>query len=120
MSTVIAAPKATETQLLQLHKIMELVGEAGDVARIEIAQPPERIGVGTPGTWTRTTGFLDRIEAATAIYERLGGPELPAAAKQFARNARQLPTRQTQIASESASVLQTLTSFAENLDTGSS
>lgn len=35
MSTVIAAPKATEPQLLMLHKIMELVGETRDVATID-------------------------------------------------------------------------------------
>jgi hypothetical protein len=107
----------TENQLLQLHKIMELVGETGDIARVEIAQPPAAIGVGVPGTWTRITGFLDRVEAAIVIYERLGGPELPAAARQFARSARQLPTKPAQIVGESASVLHTITNFAENVGT---
>ena len=39
MSTI-TTPNATETQLLQLDKIMQLAGEAGEVARIEIAEPP--------------------------------------------------------------------------------
>jgi hypothetical protein len=117
VSTVIAAPKATESQLLLLHKIMELVGETRDVATIEVEHQPKPMGPGVPGTWTRTTGFLERLEAATVIYERLGGPTLPDVVRQFVRKAKQLPTKQGEIVGEASIVIQTLTNFAENIDT---
>lgn len=115
MSTLSAAPRASETQLLQLNTIMQLCGEAADIARVEIAHPPESIGVGAPGTWTRITGALARMEAAIVIYERLGGPALPASARAFAIEARHLPTRTKAIVGEAEAVLATLTQFAENL-----
>jgi hypothetical protein len=112
-----ASDEATTTELLQLAKIMELVGETADIARAEIAQPPPRIGVG-PGTWTRTTGFLTRLEAAIVIYERLGGPALPPATRQFSIDAQKLPTNQRRIVSEAEAVLAMLTTFAENASFG--
>jgi hypothetical protein len=115
VSAVIAASKATESQLLLLHKIMELVGETRDVATIEVEHPPKPMGPGVPGTWTRTTGFLERLDAATVIYERLGGPMLPDAVRQFVRKAKQLPTKQGEMVGEASTVIQALTNFAENI-----
>lgn len=100
----------------QLARIMELVGEVADMARVEIEHPPERIGLGVPGTWTRTTGLLSRIDAQAAVYERLGGPPLPAVVRAFARTARQLPTNQKRMVGDAEGVLVALTSFVENTD----
>jgi hypothetical protein len=104
----------------QLSRIMELVGETADIARVEIEHPPERIGVGQPGTWTRTTGFLRRIDAQAAVYDRLGGPPLPDALKSFIRTARQLPTNQKRMVGEAEDILATLTHFMETADFGAS
>lgn len=114
-----SAPSPTSDQapvVRQLSRIMELVGEAADVARIEIEHPPERIGVGQPGTWTRTTGLLSRIDAQAAVYDRLGGPPLPDPVRTFTRAARQLPTNQRRMVGEAESVLATLTHFMETTD----
>ena len=117
MNTIIpASDETTTTELLQLAKIMELVGEAADIARIEITQPPPSVGPGQPGTWTRITGFLQRIEGAIVIYERLGGPALPPEAKQFARDGRKLPTRPALIVGEATGVFERLKDFADGLD----
>jgi hypothetical protein len=102
----------------QLARIMELVGELTDVARLEIENPPERIGVGQPGTWTRTTGLLSRIDAQAAVYERLGGPPLPDALRDFTRGARQLPTNQRRMVGEAEGMLATLTHFMETANFG--
>jgi hypothetical protein len=98
----------------QLARIMELVGEVADIARVEVEHPPERIGVGVPGTWTRTTGLLSRIDAQAAVYDRLGGPPLPAVARSFTRAARQLPTNQRRMVGDAEGVLAALTNFMEN------
>jgi hypothetical protein len=115
MSTAVAAQQETP-QVVQLGKLMELVGEVADVARIEIADPPEPIGVGQPGTWTRITGFAARIEAQATVYERIGGPPLPAAVGQFAREARTLPTRPKRLVGEAEGLLAMLTTFTQNAD----
>jgi hypothetical protein len=100
----------------QLARIMELVSDVADVARLEIQEPPERIGVGQPGTWTRTTGLLSRIDAQAAVYDRLGGPRLPDALRAFTRSARQLPTRQGRMVGDAEGVLATLTEFMKDAD----
>jgi len=104
----------------QLARIMELVGEVADVARLEIANPPERIGVGQPGTWTRTTGLLSRVDAQAAVYDRLGGPPLPDALRDFTRGARHLPTNQKRMVGEAEAMLATLTDFIATTNFGSS
>jgi hypothetical protein len=114
VSTVIAAP--TEAQLLQLDKIMSLVGEAAEVARIEIDNPPKPIGPGQPGTWSRISGVVARTRAAVVIYDKLGGPELPAQVESFMREANQLPIKPTVVVGKAETVLSALTSFAEGLD----
>jgi hypothetical protein len=97
-------------QLLQLGRVMDLVGEAADIARIEIDQSPAPVG---PGAWTRITGVLLRVEAATVIYERLGGDELPQV-KEFASEGRRMRTPPESIVSEATSVLEMLKRVAEN------
>jgi len=120
----LSAPSAStsdqEPPVRQLARIMELVGEVADVARLEIEHPPERIGVGQPGTWTRTTGLLTRIDAQAAGYDRFGGPPLPDALRTFTRTARQLPTRQKRMVGEAEGILATLTHFMETTDFGAS
>jgi hypothetical protein len=100
----------------QLARIMELVSDVAEVARVEIQEPPERIGVGQPGTWTRTTGLLSRIDAQAAVYDRLGGPPLPDALRSFTRSARQLPTRQQRMVGDAEGVLSVLTDFMKDAD----
>ncbi len=116
MSTVITAPKATETQLLQLNTIMQLAGEAAEAARLEISNPPPPIGPGRPGTWSRIPGVASRMAAAVAIYDKLGGPELPAAVGGFIREAPQLPTKPSVVVGQAQTVLSILTNFAENIE----
>lgn len=116
MSTVITAPKATETQLLQLNTIMQLAGEAAEAARFEISNPPPAIGPGQPGTWSRVPGVASRMAAAAVIYEKLGGPELPAAVGSFIREAPQLPINPTVVVGQAQTVLSTLINFAENIE----
>jgi hypothetical protein len=62
-------------RLIQLGRVIELLGETADIARLEIASPPEKVR-GQIGTWTRITGALARVEAAVSTFERLGGPPL--------------------------------------------
>jgi hypothetical protein len=116
VSTVINVPKATETQLLQLNTIMQLAGEASEVARFEISNPPPPLGTGRPDTWSRIPGVASRMAAAVAIYNKLGGPALPAAVDSFIREAPQLPTKPTVIVGQAQAVLATLTNFAENIE----
>ncbi len=116
MSIVIKVPKATETQLLRLDTIMQLVGEAAEVARLEISNPPPPIGPGRPGTWSRIPGVALRMAAAVAIYDKLGGPALPAEVGSFIREAPQLPIEPTVIVGQAQTVLSTLTNFAENIE----
>jgi hypothetical protein len=78
MRTIIAAPDdATRTQLLMLAEIIKLVSRAGDIARLDIADPPPPTGIGN-GTWTRLPGVLAELQAMIAVYRQLAGPELPA------------------------------------------
>lgn len=71
-----AAAELALQRLVQIGRVIELLGETADIARLEIATPPQPI-LGQIGTWTRVTGALARVEAAVAILERLGGPALP-------------------------------------------
>jgi len=114
--TVINVPKATETQLLQLNTIMQLAGETAEVARFEISNPPPPTGAGQPGAWSRIPGVALRMAAAVAIYDKLGGPALPAAVGSFIREAPQLPTKPTVVVGQAQTVLSTLTNFAENIE----
>jgi hypothetical protein len=121
----LSAPPASSSDqepppVRQLARIMELVGQVADVARLEIEQPPEHIGVGQPGTWTRTTGLLSRVDAQAAVYDRLGGPPLPDALRTFTRTARQLPTNQKRMVGEAEGILAMLTHFMESADFGTS
>jgi hypothetical protein len=111
-----SAPDQEPPPVRQLSRIMELVAEVADVARLEIEQPPERTGIGQPGTWTRTTGLLSRIDAQAAVYDRLGGPPLPDALRAFTRTARQLPTNQKRMVGDAEGVLAVLTHFTEDGD----
>ncbi len=114
MGTIINAPDdATKTQLLMLAEIIKLVSRAGDLARLDIANPPPSTGIGN-GTWTRVTGALAELEAMIAVYRKLSGPELPSNAEQFARDFRRMGTKPEQVVGESMSVLSQLTNLAEN------
>lgn len=101
-------------QLLQLGKIADVLGEAGDVARIEMVDRPLTID-GQPGTWTRTTGVLWRVEIEATIFERLGGLPLPQI-KQFANESRRMNTPAASIASGATSMLQMVATIVENLN----
>jgi hypothetical protein len=113
MGTIINAPDDTSrTQLLMLAEIIKLVSRAGDLARLDIANPPPPTGIGN-GTWTRVPGVLAELQAMIAVYRKLGGPELPASVEQFARDFR-MDTQPKQIAGDSMSVLEQLQNFAES------
>jgi hypothetical protein len=114
MGTIVTAPDdATRTQLLMLAEIIKLVSRAGDLARLDIANPPPPTANGI-GTWTRVTGALIELEAMVAVYRQLGGPELPSNVEKFARDLRRMDIKPAQVAGESASVLSLLQNFAEN------
>jgi hypothetical protein len=113
MGIIINAPDdATRTQLLLLAEIIKLVGQAGDIARLDIANQPPRTGVGR-ATWTRLPGVLAELEAIVAVYRQLGGPELPSSVVPFAVQNRG-GTPSEHVVGESMSVLAQLTGFAEN------
>jgi hypothetical protein len=99
-------------RLAQLGRVMELAGEAADMARADIANPPPPTGIGN-GTWTRVTGALARLEAAAVIYERLGGPQLPPEIKTFSIECRRMGTSPKLIVGEAMSVLEKLKHLAE-------
>jgi hypothetical protein len=114
MGTIITAPDdPTRTQLLMLAEIIKLVSRAGDLARLDIADPPPAMPNGL-GTWTRVTGALIELEAMLAVYRQLGGPALPANVEKFARDFRRMDTKPEQLVGESVSVLGELQNFAEN------
>jgi len=113
MGTIIAAPDdATRTQLLMLTEIIKLVSRAGDVARIDIANPPPPTGIGN-GTWTRVPGVLAELQAILAVYRQLAGPELPSSVDKFARDFR-MNTQPQRVVGDSMGVLAQLLDFAEN------
>lgn len=113
MGTIISAPDDTiRSQLLMLAEIIKLVSRAGDYARMDIANPPPKTGIGN-GTWTRVPGVLAELQAMIAVYRQLAGPDLPASVGQFARDFR-MDTQSTRIVGESMSVLAQLQDFAEN------
>jgi hypothetical protein len=99
-------------RLTQLGKLQDLLWEAADIGRSEIANPPPRIE-GQPGTWTRLTGVLLRIEAALVSLESLGGPALPEI-RQMAANCRQPRVHPGQVVSETMSALDRTVHFSEN------
>ncbi|HXN62594.1 MAG TPA: hypothetical protein VN886_19270 [Acidimicrobiales bacterium] len=114
MNTILTAPDdATRTQLLMLAEIIKLVSRAGDLARLDIANPPPATAHGI-GTWTRVTGALVELEAMIAVYRQLGGPDLPANVESFARDLRRMDTKPAQVVGESVSVLGQLQNVAEN------
>ena len=112
MNTLVAASDKTAMQLLQLGKIADVLGEAGDIARIEMVDRPLTID-GQPGTWTRTTGILWRVEIEVTIFERLGGMPLPQI-KRFANESRRMNTPAASIAGGATSMLQMIATIAEN------
>jgi hypothetical protein len=114
MNTLVAVSDRMAAQLLQLGKIADVLGEAGDVARIEMVDRPLTID-GQPGTWTRTTGVLWRVEIEATIFERLGGLPLPQI-KQFANESRRMNTPAASIASGATSMLQMVATIVENLN----
>jgi hypothetical protein len=114
MGTIISTPDDTaRTQLLMLAEIIKLVSRAGDLARLDIANPPPVPANGI-GTWTRVTGALTELEAMIAVYRQLGGPELPSNVEKFARDFRRMNTPPEQVVGESVSMLGMLQSLAEN------
>jgi hypothetical protein len=114
MGTIISAPDdVARSQLLQLAEIIKLVSKAGDIARMDIANPPPSTGIGN-GTWTRVTGVLTELEAMIAIYRQLGGPELPSSVETFAIDCRRMGTPATNVVGESMSILSELTGLAQN------
>jgi hypothetical protein len=114
MRTIITPPDdATRSQLLMLTEIVKLVSRAGDLARMDIANPPPATGIGN-GTWTRVTGVLAELEAMIAIYRQLGGPELPSNVEKFAVDCRCMGTLPANVIGESISALGQLQALAEN------
>ena len=99
-------------RLTQLGKLQDLLWEAADIARIEVSTPPERIP-GQPGSWTRLTGVLLRIEAALVSLELLDGPSLPEI-KKVATECRQMHTHPGKVVSETMSALERTLHLAEN------
>lgn len=99
-------------RLTQLGKVQDLLWEAADIGRSEIGSPPERIE-GQPGTWTRLTGVLLRIEAALVSLELLGGPALPEV-RQMAANCRKPRIHPGQVVSETMSALDRTVHLSEN------
>lgn len=112
MNTIVAVPEKIATQLLQLGKIADVLGEVGDIARIEMVEPPLTVD-GQPGSWTRTTGVLWRVEIEATIFERLGGLPLPQI-KQFANESRRMNTPPASIAGGATHMLQMIATIAEN------
>jgi hypothetical protein len=99
-------------RLAQLGKLQDLLWEAADIARSEISNPPERIE-GQPGTWTRLTGVLLRVEAGLVSLELLEGPSLPKI-KQMAGECQQMHTPAARVVSETMSALQITLHLAES------
>jgi hypothetical protein len=104
-------------RLSQLGRVEEMLGEIGDIARFEIAQPPPLIGAG-PGRWSRVTGALTRLEAAIGICERLGIDGTVAAvlseAKLMSNQRRGVGTPPTLVVSEAMMLLSRLGSAIES------
>lgn len=114
MGTITTPPDDTiRSQLLMLAEIIKLVSRAGDFARMDIANPPPRTGIGN-GTWTRVAGALAELEAMIAVYRQLGGPELPAEVGEFANECRHMGTPSEQVVGKSMTVLGQLQNFAED------
>ena len=78
-------------RLTRLGRLQDLLGEAADVGRAEIEAPPPRIH-GQPGTWTRVTGALLRVEAELSILQLLGC-ELPSDIRKTATECRRVAAR---------------------------
>lgn len=98
-------------RLRQLGKVQDLLWEAADIGRREIDNPPPQIA-GQPGTWTRLTGVLLRVEAALVSLEQLGGPALPDM-RQTVMNCRQIGTPPGRVVSEAMSALQVALHLSE-------
>lgn len=114
MGTIINAPDdTTRTQLLMLAEIIKLVSRAGDLARLDIANPPPATA-NRLGTWTRVNGALIELEAIVAVYRQLCGPELPSDVEKLSRDLRRMDTKPEQVVGESVSLLEMLKNFAEN------
>jgi hypothetical protein len=99
-------------RLAQLGRLQDLLWEAGDVARMEISAAPPRIE-GQPGSWTRLTGVLLRVEAALVSLELLDGPEL-SKIRQMAGNCRNIGVHPGQVVSETMSALSETLRLSEN------
>jgi hypothetical protein len=103
-------------RLAQVGTIQELLGEVADIARIEIAHPPPPME-GFPGTWTRVSGALARLEAAIAICERLGGgPALTgvlAEARNMSNDCRMQGTPPQRVVGEAMSAIEGMTFVTE-------
>jgi hypothetical protein len=99
-------------RLRQLGKLQDLLWEAADVGRHEIEAPPQQIA-GQPGSWTRLTGVLLRLEAAVVSLELIDGPDL-AKVRQMAIECRQIRTPPGKVVSETMSALQVTLHLAEN------
>jgi hypothetical protein len=105
----------TLQRIAQLGRIRDGIGEAADLARGDIANPPPSTGIGG-GTWTRVTGALARLEGEIVIYERLGGPALPPEIKQFSTECRRHGTEPTIVVGQGMAALDLLTSFGATND----
>jgi hypothetical protein len=99
-------------RLSRLGRLQDLLGEAADVGRAEIEVPPPRIP-GQPGTWTRVTGALLRVEAEVAILELLGC-ELPSDIRKTATECRRVGVEPGEVVSRTMSALQLVLHAAEN------
>jgi len=99
-------------RLTRLGRLQDLLGETADIGRAEIEAPPPRIH-GQPGTWTRVTGALLRVEAELSILELLGC-ELPSDIRKTATDCRRVGVQPGEVVSRTMSALQVVLHAAEN------
>lgn len=99
-------------RLTRLGRLQDLLGETADIGRAEMEVPPPRIH-GQPGTWTRVTGALLRVEAELSILELLGC-ELPSSIRETATECRRVGVQPGEVVSRTMSALQVVLHAAEN------
>ncbi len=101
-------------RLVQLGRITDVLRELAEIARTEMVDEPPLM-TGTPFRLTRTTGMLARLEAATVIFESLGGPAL-SKAESLAKEGRRANTPPGTILGDAMGVLDEITFLARSDD----
>ena len=101
-------------RLIQLGRITDVLRELADIACTQMVDEPPLM-TGTPSRLTRTTGMLARLEAATVIFESLGGPTL-SKAESLAKEGRRANTPPGTILGDAMGVLDEITFLARSDD----